>query len=102
MVIDDVFKEDIGDGTKPVVHFRDQTKGLVLNATNFGAIANQHGDETDDWRGKAVTLYPTRVGKRVDAIRIRTVDNRMMAAENTEPPAYDCPEAEYDDAPSSY
>lgn len=72
--IDTVTVEDIGDDRKPVLHFIGREKGLVLNKTNAAMVTEIAGtDETSDWHGVAVVLYPTRVdfqGKRVDAIRI--------------------------------
>ena len=69
-----VVLEDIGDETKPVLHFVGKEKGLVLNKTNANMIAEITGtDEMDDWAGAAIVLYPTKVdfqGKRVDATRI--------------------------------
>ena len=66
--------EKIGDDTKPIVHFVGKEKGLVLNKTNSNRIVEATGsDETDDWDGWSVTLYPCKVdfqGKRVDAIRV--------------------------------
>jgi hypothetical protein len=32
-------------------------KGLVLNKTNTTTIASLYGKETDDWKGKKITLY---------------------------------------------
>lgn len=49
-------------------------KKLVLNKTNAGSIAKVWGNETNDWIGKAVTMYPTTCqafGKQADCIRIR-------------------------------
>jgi len=67
--------------TKPVVHFTEmqkregvERKRLVLNKTNRRIIQRLYGDETDHWKGKRITLYPTRAkfGRDdVDAIRIR-------------------------------
>ena len=60
--------------TKPVVYFRGQTRGLVLNVTNGNAIAELHGDDCDDWTGKGIELFAARVpfgNKVVDAIRVR-------------------------------
>jgi hypothetical protein len=72
-------QETVGVGAqsddKWVVYFKGQDKGLVLNKTNIGTIAKLHGEESDDWIGKQVTLYPTEVdfqGKQVEAIRIRS------------------------------
>ena len=58
---------------KPVVYFRNATKGLVLNRTNAMIIASLYGPETDAWTGKAITLYPTQVrafGATHDCIRV--------------------------------
>jgi hypothetical protein len=68
--------EDVaGDGeAKPVVYFTGSDKGLVLNKTNSTAIAGLYGVETEDWVGKAVTLFPTQTefqGKPVECIRVR-------------------------------
>ena len=79
VVIEKVEFEDIGGETKPVLHFRGKTRGVVLNKTNATAIWGITGsDETDEWPGTAITLYPTKVefqGKRVDAIRIDPPDH---------------------------
>jgi hypothetical protein len=68
--------EEIGDEKtkKPVLSFSDTDKQLVLNKTNGTIVGGIYGADTDDWRGKPITLYSTRVafgGKLVDAIRIR-------------------------------
>lgn len=72
----DVHLEGIGQNNdqKPVVYFEGQKKGLVLNKTNYNNIAGLYGHETDDWRGKGVTVYPSETdfqGKTVPCIRIR-------------------------------
>lgn len=59
---------------KPVVWFEKATKGFVLNLTNAKIIAALYGDETDDWTGKRIAIYPTRVkafGQMQDCIRVR-------------------------------
>jgi hypothetical protein len=75
VTIKDVGMEDIGDdGMKPVVTFVGKEKGLVLNRTNANMIIEiVKSEETDNWKGRQVALYPTKVdfqGKRVDAIRV--------------------------------
>ena len=74
VVIDHVEMEDIGGETKPVLHFRGKERGLVLNKTNANAVWGITGtDETDEWSGVTVVLYPSKTdfqGKRVDCIRI--------------------------------
>lgn len=59
---------------KPVLYFEEIEKGLVLNKTNWGLIAKQYGDESDEWAGKPVTLTVLDVdsfGDVVSAIRIK-------------------------------
>ena len=74
LTIESVAMEEVGDGTKPVVYFKGQNKGLVLNKTNAAMIEEIAAtDEMDDWGGVRVVLYPARVdfqGKRVPAIRV--------------------------------
>jgi hypothetical protein len=68
--------KDMSGGVSPkcVVYFVGAKKALPLNRTNFHAIADIAGDDSDTWPGHEVELYPTRVlmgEKIVDAIRIR-------------------------------
>lgn len=59
---------------KPVVRFVGKKKALVLNKTNARTIAKLHGNQTDEWVGKGVTLYPTTTTfgrETVDCLRIR-------------------------------
>ena len=73
--IENVLMEDMGDdGKKPVVHFQGASKGLVLNMTNANRLIEAMGDDTDNWVGKQIELYPDRAefrGKIVDAVRVR-------------------------------
>jgi arabinogalactan endo-1,4-beta-galactosidase len=75
VIMERVEMEDIGDdGDKPVLYFRGKAKGMVMNKTNSNNIAMVYGDETDDWVGKDLILYPTMVdyqGRSVPAIRVR-------------------------------
>lgn len=74
VTIENVDMEDIGGEMKPVVHFKGKDRGLVLNKTNSNAIWGITGsEETDEWTGVAITLYPSKTdfqGKRVDCIRV--------------------------------
>jgi hypothetical protein len=87
--------EDIG---KPVVYFKGKEKGLVLNKTNGNMIAEVTGDDdTDNWSGVSIVLYPTRVdfqGKRVDAIRVDKPEPGQRQAAPAPPPP---PPAPFDD-----
>jgi hypothetical protein len=76
VVIESLSTEEVGDERrmKPVLRFKDRTKSLVLNATNYDSIAFAYGDETDEWPGQPIELYSTVVefrGRRTDGIRIR-------------------------------
>ena len=92
VVIDRVEMKDIGDDVKPVVFFQNKDKGVVLNKTNANNIAALYGDDTDDWIGKEVVLYPTMVdfqGRSVEAIRIRglrPVERKPTAAKSAQQP----------------
>ena len=66
------------DGTtekKPVLHFSETPKKLVLNKTNANTIAELHGSEARKWAGKRITLFPDRCmsfGKQTDCVRVRS------------------------------
>ena len=78
VTIDRVTQEEVGQGAdaelKLILYFAGKQKGVVLNRTNANSIAAKHGDDTDDWGGAEVELYPEMVtfqGKTAPAIRIR-------------------------------
>jgi hypothetical protein len=59
---------------KVVLYFAGAKKSLPLNVTNFDAVADICGVDTDDWPGCRIELYPTKTlmaGKTVDCIRVR-------------------------------
>ena len=63
-----------GKEMKLILHFREIDKTLVANKTNSNTIGSMHGDETDNWPGKRITLYATEVefgGKTMLGIRVR-------------------------------
>lgn len=60
--------------SKPVIYFKDQEKALICNITNWRTIAELHGAESDNWRGKTITLTTVMVdafGQTTPAIRIQ-------------------------------
>ena len=70
--------EEIGQDKdeKPVIYFEGVERGLVMNKTNGVAIAEIHGDATDDWTGKEIEIFSMMVpyqGQNVAAIRVRAV-----------------------------
>lgn len=72
--MDRVEMQKIGDDSKPVLYFMGKDKGLVLNKTNATNISVVYGDDTSDWHGQEIVLFPAMVdyqGKSVEAIRIR-------------------------------
>jgi hypothetical protein len=67
LYFEEMEKRHRGDRNQP-------NKRLVLNKTNAKTIAKLHGNETDEWAGKKITLYPTTCqafGDTVDCIRIK-------------------------------
>lgn len=92
--INNVIFEDVGRGAdmrrKPVVYFFNKSKGLALNKTNANMIAAAYGNETENWRGAEVELFPTVVdfqGRSVDAIRVRVPPRSARPAEQMPPSA---------------
>lgn len=76
--IKDAPTETLGSGsdaeTKTVLYFLNGVKPLPLNMTNWDAVAAIAGDDTKDWPGHRLELYPTTTelkGKVVDCIRTR-------------------------------
>jgi hypothetical protein len=68
------FDVQVGKELKDVVHFVTGEK-LVLNPTNALAMAALHGDESDGWAGKWITLFfdpdVEYDGKREGGLRVR-------------------------------
>jgi hypothetical protein len=74
VVMTDVSPGGQGAEERPVIHFEETEKALVLNKTNALEIASEYTDETDDWTGKRLVLYCARVqfqGRVVDGLRVR-------------------------------
>jgi hypothetical protein len=66
--------DDGGTAVKPVLHFQDMPQALVLNKTNFTALSLMFGEDTKDWVGAKVALYPSRVdfkGRTMPTIKVR-------------------------------
>ena len=54
VVLEELKSED-GSEQKPICYFEEGERGLLLNKTNWNALAQQFGDESDAWAGKTVT-----------------------------------------------
>jgi hypothetical protein len=68
---------------KPVVFFVGKRKGLVLNITNAATIAALHGDDTDGWIGRPITLFAEKTtlkNKQVEGIRVRGAGQQLAPA----------------------
>lgn len=76
---DDV-KNERGSERKLTLHFVEDYKPMILNATNSKAISAAHGStKVEDWAGKKIAIYTTKVtafGGTTDALRIRTTAPR--------------------------
>lgn len=72
-----VTTEEIGNKQKFICYFAGKKKGLVLNKTNWNSIARiTNMDDSDDWTGMEVCLFPTMVdfqGESVAAVRVKPV-----------------------------
>lgn len=82
LTITKVVAEEVGRDKeiKPVAYFKEDTRGLVLNKTNYGVLAEALGStDTDRWVGTRVELsYNPEVqfgGKTVGGLRIKPLRN---------------------------
>lgn len=74
IVMEEIENKDRKKEHKPIAYFKGLEKGFVINKTNWGIIARQHGDESDDWIGKQIVLFVMDVeafGEMVSAIRVK-------------------------------
>lgn len=67
--------EEVGPDKEPklVISFTEREQKLIVNKTNATTISTLHGDDTDDWIGKTITLYRSTAnfgGKTMPAIRV--------------------------------
>lgn len=71
---DDV-KNERGTERKLTIHFVEDFKPMILNATNSKAISEACGStKVETWAGKRIAIYTTKVtafGGTTDALRIR-------------------------------
>lgn len=70
---------------KMVVFFTGKERGLVLNKTNADFIVSLYGDDTVNWAGRSVVLYPTRTsyqGGMVDCIRVKGQVSQVAGADD--------------------
>lgn len=84
-----------GEVDKPVLHFAETDKGLVLNKTNVKVLVKLFGRETDEWKGQKIKIgheWVKAFGDTVHAIRVRDVqlngkaDNGKSKKQDASPP----------------
>ena len=80
----DEVKNERGSERKLTIHFVEDYKPMILNATNSKAITAAHGSsKVEDWAGKKIAIYTTKVtafGGTTDALRIRTTAPKVTEA----------------------
>ena len=68
VTIERITIETMGDGenkdTKPVVYFVGAKKAMAFNKTNALELAMAFGDETDNWIGKQIEVFPSMTRTR--------------------------------------
>jgi hypothetical protein len=80
---------------KTVLYFKGADKALPLNLSNWDAVAEICGEDTDDWPGGKIELYVTKTpmgGNFVDCIRVR--EPQDVAAKTATLPKAAAPEAD--------
>lgn len=93
LTIDDIYVEEIknqhGSEDKPVIHFKEDVKPMVLNKTNRDSIAKLYGKRTksNTWQGKKIALYSARETKSPDGLALRIRD---MVPTTTEAVCEEC------------
>lgn len=83
-----VTTEEIGNKPKFICYFAGKKKGLVLNKTNWNSIVRITGmDDSDDWTGIEICLFPTMVdfqGDSVPAVRVKHAPKKPATNGNYE------------------
>lgn len=80
---DDV-KNERGSERKLTIHFVEDKKPMILNATNSKRITEAYGSpKVEDWVGKRIAIYTEKVtafGGTTDALRIRPYPPKVTEA----------------------
>lgn len=92
--------EDVGNTGEQrwVIYFREHQKGMVLNVTSIRVLEAAFGDDSDDWKGKTVTVYVdpnvSFQGRVVGGLRLKPPAKQKAAAPAKAPAGND----EFDDS----
>jgi len=80
---DNLAKDGMPDEMRWVIGFQEFAKPMVLNITSIRVLEAAFGDETDDWKGKKVTLYVdpnvSFQGRVVGGLRLRPMKPKTQA-----------------------
>jgi hypothetical protein len=91
--------QTMNDGqTKPVLHFVNGGKPLILNQVNARTLEALYGEDSDDWLNQPIVAYQDTTqfqGKSTACIRLRAPKASSQKKEKPAPPAD--PLAELDD-----
>ena len=82
-VTEEVLEKDGKAEKKLVVWFTNDERGLVLNKTNNRTIRGAFGDDTANWIGKIIILFPMMTdlrGKMTPALRVRIPPPKQATA----------------------
>lgn len=77
----ETLKNKNGEDTKTVLYFRETKKVLPLNRTNWDLCADICGDDSDDWPGHQIEIYPTTTpfgAEVVPCVRIRAPQQKEL------------------------
>jgi len=72
--VEDVPGQDGKKKPKPVLHFEKTAKRFPLPKTCAKVIAAKFGNDTQEWIGKKITVFPTTCeafGQTVECIRVK-------------------------------
>jgi hypothetical protein len=84
----ETLKNKNGEDTKTVLYFRETQKVLPLNRTNWDSCADICGDDSDDWPGHQIEIYPTTTpfgAEVVPCVRIRAPQQKELPAPEPKP-----------------
>ena len=82
-VTEETFEREGGKERKLVVWFTNDERGLVLNRSNNRTLRGAFDDDTANWVGKVIAVFPTTTefrGKMVPALRVRIPPPKQAAA----------------------
>ncbi len=73
----DVTVERMQDGAeKPIMSFHEPVKDMIVNVTKWNTIAKMYGDESDDWRGKRLSIRPGEIKFKGEMVACIDVSKR--------------------------